>query len=49
MNGESDPPQFLTSLLTMKMMVVIDNDQELLIVSVSRMMMNIAMNTKTET
>ena len=46
-NGESELPLILTSLLTMKRMVVIDADQELLIMSLSRMLRTTTMSAET--
>ena len=46
MNGESELPLILTSLLTMKRMVVIDADQELLIISLSRMLRTTTMSAE---
>ena len=37
MNGEGEPPLILTSLLTIRRMVVIDPDQGFLLVSIFRM------------
>ena len=49
MNGEGEPPPILTSLLTMRRMVVIDSDQGLLLVSLSRMIRTITMSAETRT
>ena len=46
-NGESELPPILTFLLTMKRMVVIDTDQELLPVSLSRMLRTTTMSAET--
>ena len=46
MNGEGEPPPFLISLLTVKRMVVIDIDQRLLLVSLSRMMRTTTMGAE---
>ena len=48
MNGEGELPPILTSLLTVKRMVVIDADQGLLPVSLSRMMRTTIMSAETE-
>ena len=47
MNGEGEPPPILTSLLTMRRMVVIDSDQGLLLVSLSRMIRTTTMSAET--
>ena len=47
MNEEGEPPPFLISLLTLKMMVVIDVDQGLLPVSLSHMMRTTTMSAET--
>ena len=47
-NGESELPLILTSLLTMKRMVVIDADQELLLVSFSHMLRTTTISAETE-
>ena len=48
-NGEGELPPILTSLLTMKRMVVIDPDQGLLLVSLSHMMGTTTMSAETRT
>ena len=48
-NGEGELPLILTSLLTMRRMVVIDPDQGLLLVSLSRMMRTTTMSAETGT
>ena len=47
MNGEGEPPPFLISLLMVKMMVVIDINQGLLLESFSHMMRTTTMSAKT--
>ena len=49
MNGEGELPPILTSLLTMKRMIVIDLDQGLLPASLSRMMMTTTMSAEART
>ena len=49
MNGEGELPPILTSLLTMKRMIVIDLDQGLLPASLSRMMMTTTMSAEAGT
>ena len=46
MNGEGEPPPFFISLLTVKRMVVIDIDQGLLLVNLSRMMRTTTMGAE---
>ena len=47
MNGKGKLPPILTSLLTRRMMVVIDPDQGLLLVSLSHMMRTTTMSAET--
>ena len=47
--GEGELPPFLTSLLTMRRMVVIDLDQGLFLVSLSRMIRTTTMSEEAET
>ena len=47
MNREGELPLFLTSLLTVKMMVVIDANQGLLLVNLSHMMRTTTMSIET--
>ena len=49
MNSEGELPPILTSLLTMKRMIVIDLDQGLLPTSLSRMMMTTTMSAEVGT
>jgi len=49
MNGEGELSLILTSVLTMKMMVVIDLDQGFLLVSLSHMMRTTTMSAETGT
>ena len=49
MNGEGELPPILTSLLTMKRIIVIDLDQGLLLLNLSRMMKTTTMSVKTGT
>ena len=48
MNDENKLPPILTFLLTIKRMVVIDTDQELLLVSHSRILRTTTMSVETE-
>ena len=48
MNDENKLPPILTFLLTIKRMVVIDTDQELLLVSHSHMLRTTTMSAETE-
>ena len=49
MHGEDELPPILNPLLMVRRMVVIDVDQGLLLVSLSRMKRNTAMSAKTKT